>query len=65
MLGMLGRLFLLRFLPRRLIPILTVIEAIRFVRALRRPRPVQPVAPGTPVPPRSAAAPEGRARVGR
>ena len=34
----LARFFLLRFLPRRLIPILTAIELVRLVRGLRRPR---------------------------
>jgi hypothetical protein len=53
MLGWLGRFFLVRFLPRRLIPILTVIEVIRFIRGLRRP------------PQRTVVAPEGRVRVGR
>jgi hypothetical protein len=47
-------LFLLRFLPRRLVPILTVIEVVRLIRGLRggsrRPATVTP---------------EGRARVGR
>lgn len=38
------RFLLLRFLPRRLFPILTVFDAIRFIRRLRRGRP-QPVAP--------------------
>jgi hypothetical protein len=30
------RLFLLRFLPRRLVPILTAIEIVRLIRARRR-----------------------------
>lgn len=38
------RFFLLRFLPRRLVPILTVIELVRLVRRLRGRGPV-PVAP--------------------
>jgi hypothetical protein len=38
------RLLLLRFLPRRLVPILTVIELVRLLRRMRRRRP-QPVAP--------------------
>jgi hypothetical protein len=33
-----ARFFLLRFLPRRLLPVLTVIEIVRLVRGLRRPR---------------------------
>jgi hypothetical protein len=31
-----ARFFLLRFLPRRLVPILTVIELVRLVRGWRR-----------------------------
>ena len=38
------RFFLLRFLPRRLVPLLTVIELVRLVRRLRGRGPV-PVAP--------------------
>jgi hypothetical protein len=38
------RFFLLRFLPRRLVPILTAIEVIRLVQRRRRPP--------APVPPR-------------
>ncbi|MEX2184463.1 MAG: hypothetical protein WEC14_08440 [Chloroflexota bacterium] len=38
------RFFLLRFLPRRLVPILTVIEVVRMIRRLRR----QPPAAVTP-----------------
>jgi hypothetical protein len=34
----LTRFFLLRFLPRRLVPILTVIELVRLARGLRRSR---------------------------
>jgi hypothetical protein len=30
------RVFLLRFLPRRLLPILTVVELVRMVRGMRR-----------------------------
>jgi len=33
-----ARFFLLRFLPRRLLPILTVVEIVRIVRGLRRPK---------------------------
>jgi hypothetical protein len=33
-----ARFFLLRFLPRRLVPLLTVIEVVRFARSLRRRR---------------------------
>jgi hypothetical protein len=37
------RFLLLRFLPRRLVPILTAIEIVRLVRARRRrPDPVAP-----------------------
>jgi hypothetical protein len=38
------RFFLLRFLPRRLLPILTAIEVFRLVQRLRRRGPA-PVAP--------------------
>jgi hypothetical protein len=34
----LTRFFLLRFLPRRLLPILTVVEIVRVIRGLRKPR---------------------------
>jgi hypothetical protein len=30
------RLFLLRFLPRRIVPIVTVVEALLFVRSIRK-----------------------------
>jgi hypothetical protein len=33
-----ARFFLFRFLPRRLLPILTVVEIVRLVRGFRRPR---------------------------
>ena len=33
-----ARFVLFRFLPRRLLPILTVVELIRLVRGFRRPR---------------------------
>ena len=38
------RFFLLRFLPRRLIPILTAVEIVRLIQRLRRgsPEPVRP-----------------------
>ena len=38
------RFLLLRFLPRRLVPILAAIEVVRLVQRLRRPGP-EPVAP--------------------
>ncbi len=38
------RFFLLRFLPRRLLPILTAIEVFRLIQRLRRRSPT-PVAP--------------------
>ena len=38
------RLFLLRFLPRRLVPLLAVIQVIQLVRRMRRRGP-DPVAP--------------------
>lgn len=41
MIRWLARFLLLRVLPRRLLPILTVIEVIRFVRRLRGERPVK------------------------
>jgi hypothetical protein len=62
MLGSALRFFLLRFLPRRLVPILTAIEVVRLIRRLRRgsPEPVPPrrlvtsgsVPPEIEVPPR-------------
>ena len=36
MIGTLARLALLKFLPRRLVPVLTVIEIARFLRSRRR-----------------------------
>lgn len=38
MLRWITRFVLFRFLPRRLLPILTVVELIRLVRGFRRPR---------------------------
>ncbi len=38
MIRWIGRAVLLRFLPRRLLPILTAIEVFRIVRGLRRQR---------------------------
>jgi hypothetical protein len=38
------RFFLLRFLPRRLVPILTAIEIVRLIQRQRRRAP-EPVAP--------------------
>ena len=38
MLRWIGRVVILRFLPRRLLPILTAIEVVRLVRGLRRPK---------------------------
>ena len=38
------RLLLLRFLPRRIVPILTVVEIFLLIQRLRRRRP-EPVAP--------------------
>jgi hypothetical protein len=57
MLRWIGRAVFLRFLPRRLLPILTAIELFRIVRGLRRKK--QPVneptesrtAPPPPLPP--------------
>jgi hypothetical protein len=50
----LTRFFLLRFLPRRLLPILTVIEIVRLIRGLRRPRMAvnEPIESRTAPPPR-------------
>ena len=49
-----ARFFLLRFLPRRLLPILTVIELVRLIRGLRRPRVAvnEPIDSRTAPPPR-------------
>ena len=49
-----ARFFLLRFLPRRLLPILTAIELVRLVRGLRRPH----VAVNEPTDSRTAAPPK-------
>jgi hypothetical protein len=38
MFGALGRFLVLRVLPRRLIPILTVVEVVQLLRAARRQR---------------------------
>jgi hypothetical protein len=48
------RFVLFRFLPRRLLPILTVVELIRLVRGFRRPRYAvnEPVDSRTAPPPR-------------
>lgn len=51
----LARFLLLRVLPRRLLPILTVIEVIRFIRRLRGDRSVPvnaPIRSRTAPPPR-------------
>jgi hypothetical protein len=49
-----ARFVLFRFLPRRLLPIITVVELIRLVRGFRRPRYAvnEPVASRTAPPPR-------------
>jgi hypothetical protein len=49
-----ARFFLLRFLPRRLLPILTAIELVRLVRGLRRSRVAvnEPTASRTAPPPK-------------
>ena len=49
----LTRFFLLRFLPRRLLPIITVIELVRLVRGMRRTK----VAVNEPIDSRTAAPP--------
>jgi hypothetical protein len=53
MIRWLARALLFRVLPRRLLPILTVIEIARFVRGLRRPKTAvnEPVASRTGPPP--------------
>jgi hypothetical protein len=56
MFGWLGRVFLLRFLPRRLVPLFTVYEVYRFLRGRRAASRSQVV---------SAKPTEVRARVGR
>ena len=38
MLGWLARMFLLRILPRKLLPVLTAIEVFRFLRSAQRKR---------------------------
>jgi hypothetical protein len=50
----LTRFFLLRFLPRRLLPIITVIELVRLVRGMRRTRVAvnEPIDSRTAPPPR-------------
>jgi hypothetical protein len=55
----LTRFVLFRFLPRRLLPILTIIELARLVRGLRRPRLAvnEPTESRTAQPPRHAQAP--------
>jgi hypothetical protein len=49
-----ARFVLFRFLPRRLLPIITVVELIRLVRGFRRPRYAvnEPVDSRTAPPPR-------------
>jgi hypothetical protein len=49
----LTRFFLVRFLPRRLLPIITVIELVRLVRGMRRTK----VAVNEPIDSRTAAPP--------
>lgn len=53
MLRWIGRVVLLRFLPRRLLPILTAVELIQIVRGLRKRQSVDvPIATSTaPRPP--------------
>jgi hypothetical protein len=50
----LTRFFLLRFLPRRLLPIITVIELVRLVRGMRRTKVAvnEPIDSRTAPPPR-------------
>ncbi len=58
MLGWLVRVLLLRILPRRLVPLLTVIEAARLIHGWTRRR-------GASRPAAPEASPEGRASVRR
>jgi hypothetical protein len=53
-----ARFFLLRFLPRRLLPILTVVEIARIIRGLRRPKYAvnEPIDSRTAPPPRISSA---------
>jgi hypothetical protein len=76
----LARLFLLKFLPRRLVPLLTAYEIYRFIQGVRRSGQTDPTrrvtgprvvgsSPGRPVvksvgSPVGSVGPEGRARVG-
>jgi hypothetical protein len=60
MLGTLGRLFLLRFLPRRLVPFIAVYQVYRLLRGRRAPARTE-LAAGRP---NAAVTPGGRARVG-
>jgi len=41
-----GRFLLLRFLPRRILPIVTVVEALLFLRSIRSRRRATAIAPG-------------------
>jgi hypothetical protein len=70
MIRMLARLFLLRFLPARLVPILTAYEIYRLVRRRRAApgppaRTVGPAVSPTDAPIDPQVAQGGRARVGR
>ena len=66
MIRWLGRLLLLRVLPRRLIPLLTVVEAVQLLRAARRQvtrsrRPRRPTgSAATTAAPRRDRSPDGR-----
>jgi hypothetical protein len=67
---MLSRMFLLRFLPARLVPILTAYEIYRLVRRRRATPPpaartVGPATPSTAAPVDPKVVQGGRARVGR
>jgi hypothetical protein len=57
----LTRFFLLRFLPRRLLPIITVIELVRLVRGMRRTK----VAVNEPIDSRTAPPPRISPAVGQ
>ena len=75
MLGTLARLFLLRLLPRRLVPILALYEVYRLIRRRRSATQApsrlpasssnaRPLSAAAPVVSRRQVQPEGRARVG-
>jgi hypothetical protein len=62
MLSWLARMVLLRFLPRRLLPVLAVADLVLLLRALRARR---PVAVNEPTRSRTAPPPSNRGTAGR